>query len=119
SGIQVNVIAPVATTRMTESLLPEDVRAGLDPGHVSDLVTYLASPGCRHTGTVLEVGAGLVARVRVVETSTRELPGDGDHASIADLVDELEGLDDTEGFDDSPSALTRILERARVTRATG
>lgn len=115
SGIHVNVIAPIATTRMTEPLLPESTHAGLDPGHVADLVTYLSSPACRHTGMVLEVGAGLVARVRVVETPTRELPGDGDHGSIADLIDELDGLDDTQGFDDSSSALERILERAQRT----
>jgi NAD(P)-dependent dehydrogenase (short-subunit alcohol dehydrogenase family) len=122
SGVHVNVIAPVATTRMTRPLLPEQVHAGLDPAHVSDLVAYLVSAGCRHTGQVLEVGAGLVARVRVVETSARDMPRDGDPEAVAQLLDELDGLDDATGYEDSGSALARILERAAgrpVTPATG
>ncbi|MFG1279865.1 SDR family NAD(P)-dependent oxidoreductase [Xanthobacter autotrophicus] len=59
-GVRVNVIAPMARTRMLEGAPPEIMdlmapRAGFDPNlpeHVAQLVVYLAGPLCRFTGRV-------------------------------------------------------------------
>ena len=113
AGIAVNAIAPVATTRMTAPLLPAEVLSGLGPEHVSDLVAHLCSAGCEHSGLMLEVGAGLAARVQVMTSDVRAVPLDGADATMARLLDELVSLTDLRGFDDSPTALERLLDRAR------
>lgn len=59
-GVRVNVIAPMARTRMLEGAPQEMLdlmapREGFDPNlpeHVSQLVLYLAGPLCRFTGRV-------------------------------------------------------------------
>ncbi len=59
-----NVIAPVAGSRMTESVLPPDVAAALQPEHVSPLVAWLCHERCTETGGVFEVGGGFFAKLR-------------------------------------------------------
>lgn len=64
-NILVNSIAPVAGSRMTETIMPPDVVARLKPEYVSPLVLWLASEANRdNSGGVYEVGAGYMARLR-------------------------------------------------------
>jgi NAD(P)-dependent dehydrogenase (short-subunit alcohol dehydrogenase family) len=67
AGISVNVLAPLAASRMTETILPAEVLAKLDPGFVAPLVAYLCSEACQTTGAVFTAGGGHVARVGVVQ----------------------------------------------------
>ncbi len=67
SGINVNVVAPLAASRMTEEILPAEVLAKLDPDLVSPLVVYLASEACQESGSILTAGGGFVGRVAVVQ----------------------------------------------------
>ena len=62
-NIRVNMIAPVAASRMTESLMPPFVLDKLKPECVSPLVVYLCSEGIDVNGELYEVGAGAVARI--------------------------------------------------------
>ena len=66
-GITANAIAPIAASRMTESVMPAAVLDRLRPEHVSPLVGWLASPACEESGSVFSVGGGYVARVAIVE----------------------------------------------------
>ena len=63
-GIHVNTIAPVAGSRMTETILPPELLASLKPEYVSPLVVWLASEECEETGGLFEVGGGFVAKLR-------------------------------------------------------
>ncbi|NUW45123.1 SDR family oxidoreductase [Nonomuraea rhodomycinica] len=67
NGIKANAIAPVAWTRMTESLLPAEFEAKFTPERVSALVAYLVHDSCEVSGEVFTVGGGKVARVMVAE----------------------------------------------------
>lgn len=91
-GIGVNVIAPVAASRMTEDIMPDELLDLLRPENVSGLVTYLCSEACETTGDIYSVGGGYIARIAIVE-------GDGvafDHAptpeEVADAIDEIREL---------------------------
>ncbi|HSJ91869.1 MAG TPA: short-chain dehydrogenase, partial [Ilumatobacter sp.] len=65
-NIKVNVIAPVARTRMTEDLLgPLADKVG--PQYVSPLVTYLAHEDCEPTGRIFSVAGGRVAEIFIGE----------------------------------------------------
>ncbi|MBE3015465.1 SDR family oxidoreductase [Microbispora sp. NEAU-D428] len=67
ANIKANAIAPVAWTRMTETLLPAEFESRFTPERVSPLVAYLAHENCETSGEVFSVGAGRIARVFVAE----------------------------------------------------
>lgn len=62
-GITANAVAPLAATRMTADVAPEEVLNKLDPAHVAPAVGYLVSEENHDTGSVFVVGGGLVQRV--------------------------------------------------------
>jgi 3-hydroxyacyl-CoA dehydrogenase/3a,7a,12a-trihydroxy-5b-cholest-24-enoyl-CoA hydratase len=63
-GIKANVIAPVAGSRLTETILPEEVLEALKPEFVTPLVVKLCSQQNEENGSLFEVGAGWVAKLR-------------------------------------------------------
>ncbi len=69
-GIRVNILAPVATTRLTDDLpmfQDEKISAQMDPRLVSPLVVYLGSDLAKDvTGKTYFVGGGRIAEMKVV-----------------------------------------------------
>jgi NAD(P)-dependent dehydrogenase (short-subunit alcohol dehydrogenase family) len=63
-GIKVNVIAPVAGSRLTETVLPKEVTEALKPEFVTPLVVKLCSQQSEENGSLFEVGAGWVSKLR-------------------------------------------------------
>jgi len=63
-GVQVNTIAPIAGSRMTETVLPPDLVAALKPEYVSPLVAWLCHESCEENGSLFEVGGGYVGKLR-------------------------------------------------------
>jgi 3-hydroxyacyl-CoA dehydrogenase/3a,7a,12a-trihydroxy-5b-cholest-24-enoyl-CoA hydratase len=63
-GIQVNTIAPIAGSRMTETVLPPDLVAALKPEFVSPVVAWLCHESCEESGSLFEVGGGYVGKLR-------------------------------------------------------
>ena len=63
-NIRVNTIAPLAASRMLETVMPSDALANLKPALVVPLVAYLTHDSCEETGSVFEVGGGFVAKLR-------------------------------------------------------
>jgi NAD(P)-dependent dehydrogenase (short-subunit alcohol dehydrogenase family) len=66
-NIKANAIAPLALTRMTETIMGA-LGDKLDPGLVSPIVTYLAHEDCPVSGQTFSVGGGRVAQVFIGET---------------------------------------------------
>ncbi len=64
--VRVNLLAPSATTRMTEDLMPAELVAKFGPEHVAPVVAVLASRDCPDTGLIIEAVAGRIARSAVV-----------------------------------------------------
>jgi NAD(P)-dependent dehydrogenase (short-subunit alcohol dehydrogenase family) len=72
-NVMVNLISPVAMTRMTENLMGDRLkdeagRQALAPEHVAAAVTFMASPQCTQSGMVLEAGGGKYAASFMVQT---------------------------------------------------
>jgi len=63
-NIHVNTIAPIAGSRLTETILPKEVTDALKPELVSPLVTWLAHESCEENGGLFEVGGGFFAKLR-------------------------------------------------------
>ncbi|MEN9873521.1 MAG: hypothetical protein RL186_418 [Pseudomonadota bacterium] len=67
NNIHVNAISPVAATRMTENLMPQQMLDLLKPDYVTPGVVYLVSKDAP-TGTILAAGAGVFAVAKIYET---------------------------------------------------
>ncbi|KAG8695025.1 hypothetical protein FRC08_008112 [Ceratobasidium sp. 394] len=64
-GINASCIAPMAASKMTETIMPPEMLAGLKPEFVAPLVLALTHPSSPNaSGKVFEVGAGFVAEIR-------------------------------------------------------
>ena len=63
-NIHANTIAPLAASRMTETIMPPDMLAALKPEFVVPLVAYLCHESCTENGSLFEVGAGFVSKLR-------------------------------------------------------
>ncbi|QQR80540.1 MAG: SDR family NAD(P)-dependent oxidoreductase [Deltaproteobacteria bacterium] len=67
-NIKINAIAPIARSRMTESILPQEILERLDPRFISPVVAYFSSDECQVTGQCWAVGGGAIARDAIVES---------------------------------------------------
>jgi (3R)-3-hydroxyacyl-CoA dehydrogenase / 3a,7a,12a-trihydroxy-5b-cholest-24-enoyl-CoA hydratase / enoyl-CoA hydratase 2 len=63
-NILVNTIAPIAGSRMTETVLPPNLIEALKPELVSPLVARLCHEASEETGGLFEVGGGFFAKLR-------------------------------------------------------
>lgn len=63
-GVLVNTIAPIAGSRLTETVLPKEITDALRPEYVSPLVAYLVHESCTETGGLYEVGGGSFTKLR-------------------------------------------------------
>ena len=63
-NIKVNCVAPLATSRLTEKLLPDNIKPFTAPEYVAPVVTLLSHESCPDTGEVLEIAAGWISKVR-------------------------------------------------------
>ncbi|WP_067889555.1 SDR family NAD(P)-dependent oxidoreductase [Nocardia vaccinii] len=89
NGIAVNAIAPIARTRMTETIMGEAGK-DLDPELVTPAVIYLAHSVCDRTAHIYSVGGGRVSRVFIGVTEgveDRQLTPESVAGQI-DLIDD-------------------------------
>jgi len=77
-NIHVNTIAPMAGSRMTATILPEEIVKALKPEFVAPLVLYLCHESTTETGGLFELGAGYFAKLRWERTKGALLPIDKD-----------------------------------------
>jgi 3-hydroxyacyl-CoA dehydrogenase/3a,7a,12a-trihydroxy-5b-cholest-24-enoyl-CoA hydratase len=73
-NIRVNTICPLAASRMTETVFPKEVLANIMPEHVAPLIAYLCHDSCEESGSLFEVGAGYVAKLRWNRTAGKLFP---------------------------------------------
>ncbi len=103
-NIKINAIAPMAKSRMTESILPEEILEKLDPRFVSPVVAYLCSESCEVSGQCWAVGGGRVSRVSVMESPGVFLPS----MNVEDIAQNLEKITSLEGAE----AVSNLSEAA-------
>ena len=115
-NIKVNVIAPLAASRMTETIMPPDLLGKLKPAYVSPLVAYLAHEDCEPTGSIFEVGAGWVSKLRWQRSkgacfSANEMTPE----TVAKKMEEIEDFDTDPDYptssDDSVAACMQNFSR--------
>lgn len=112
-GILSNVVCPIARTRMTDSMLEDEL--DLDPDHVSALVVYLASSSCGVTHQVFSAGGGRFSRV--FTGLTEGWVTHADHASAADIARNLDQIMDLSRFSVPGSAHDEVAGLVESLRA--
>ncbi|HXQ48107.1 MAG TPA: SDR family NAD(P)-dependent oxidoreductase [Caulobacteraceae bacterium] len=83
NDIRVNAIAPVATTRMTEAVMPPAAVERMKPGYVTPGVVFLCSEDAP-SGAILTAGGGAFALAHMVETEGVDLGHDVSGESVRD-----------------------------------
>ena len=73
-NIHVNVIAPLAGSRMTATVMPQEMLDALKPEYVAPVVVYLAHESCEENGGLFELGAGWVAKLRWARSEGAVMP---------------------------------------------
>lgn len=63
SGVYTNTIAPVAGSKMTETVWPPEMVEALSPQYVAPVVAYLCHESSKENGGVYESGGGFCAKV--------------------------------------------------------
>lgn len=85
SNIKVNLISPVASTRMTQGLMDEKVLEILKPEQVSPAVAWMCSEECDVSGEIIGAGGGYFARIKMVKT-LGAAPAPGRMVTIEDFA---------------------------------
>ena len=97
-NVHANVIAPIAGSRMTETVLPKDVCDALKPEYVSPLVLWLCHESCEENGGLFEVGGGFYGKLRWERAAgkTWKLGREISPENIRDQWGAITGFDETE-----------------------
>ncbi|KAM9910047.1 hypothetical protein OXX69_004861, partial [Metschnikowia pulcherrima] len=97
-NIKANTIAPLARSRMTESILPPPILEQLGPEKVAPMVLYLASEANTDlNGEIFEVAAGFYAQIRWERSGGVLFKPDDSFTpeSVAKRIEEIMDFDDS------------------------
>ena len=106
-----NSITPVAYTRMTEGLIPEDFGKNLQPEYVTPAVIYLSGKDAPN-GVIIAAGAGVYARIITHETMGVSL-GTGEDMTpenIAANWDTISDMNDARALQNGGEQTLKIFE---------
>lgn len=114
-NIIVNSIAPIAASRLTETVMPPEVLKNLKPEYVTPLVAFLCHESNTDTGGLYEVGAGWIGKLRWERTAGVGLKLDNVNAesisdSWAQICDFSEGATNPVSTQDSMMAPMQNLQ---------
>ena len=108
ADIKTNVIAPIATTRLTEDVLPPDLQKKLQPEFVSPLVLYLSSEGCADTGVIYNAGAGYFNKAAIVTGPGTVVGGGTKVPTPEEIMKSWEAINDMSGAQEYGSATAAL-----------
>jgi NAD(P)-dependent dehydrogenase (short-subunit alcohol dehydrogenase family) len=93
NNIHTNAIAPVAATRMTENLIPEEAQKALGPELVTPAVVYLCTEDAPN-GVIMQAQGGRFSVACIVENAGVDL---GHDATVEDIAEHYAEISDLSG----------------------
>jgi 3-hydroxyacyl-CoA dehydrogenase/3a,7a,12a-trihydroxy-5b-cholest-24-enoyl-CoA hydratase len=117
-NVHCNCIAPIAGSRMTETVLPKELVDALKPEYVSPLVAWLCHEDCEENGSTFEIGAGWISKVQMQRSTGVQFPlGTFNVEAVRDKWDTVcdfdAGFDNPESPQDSFGPIMENLEAAK------
>ncbi|TVY91824.1 Peroxisomal hydratase-dehydrogenase-epimerase [Lachnellula willkommii] len=114
-NIHANVIAPLAASRMTETVMPPEILASLKPDWVVPLVAVLVHKDSEENGAIFEVGGGHIAKLRWERSSGLLLKADDSYTPGAilkkwDQVNDFKTPEHPTGVADFMGLLEKSME---------
>ena len=104
--IRVNVIAPLAASRLTQGILPAALYAALKPEHVVPVVLALSHETCIRTGQIFEVGGGHAWRLRWQRSAIVDLED-----TVFNESEALDRFDESREIESVGDSMARLAQR--------
>ncbi|KAL3103105.1 hypothetical protein niasHS_002291 [Heterodera schachtii] len=92
-NIASNVLVPTAGSRMTQTVMPEELLTAMKPEFVTPLTVFLAHESCNATGRVFEAGAGWYGTVEQFRSRGKVIA----EPTVEKLVENWEEICDMSG----------------------
>lgn len=118
NNIKCNVIVPLAASRMTLDVLPEEFAAKLKPELVGPLVAFLCHSSCTDSGSILEAAGGWFGKYKLLRSSGSyiNLTGSCEEESVEKIAEKwtqicsLDQAMQVESFGEHLAELVKVLE---------
>lgn len=112
-NIKANTIVPTAGTRLTFTVMPEDVISKVKPDYVAPIVAWLSSDNCEESGKIFSAGGGYFARAAVVEGPgiTFGVEKDITVEMIAKNMDKITSLEDAREYSSAMEQAGTVLSK--------
>ena len=102
--IKANTIVPTAGTRLTFTVMPEDVIGKVKPDYVAPIVAWLCSEQCDQSGIMISAGGGYFSRAAIVEAPGVVFNPEQD-ITIEMVVEKIDQVMNLEGAEEHASAI--------------
>uniref|UniRef100_A0AAR2JPY0 Peroxisomal multifunctional enzyme type 2 n=1 Tax=Pygocentrus nattereri TaxID=42514 RepID=A0AAR2JPY0_PYGNA len=93
-NIHCNTIAPTAGSRLTQTVMPPDLLDSLKAEYVAPLVLWLCHEECKENGSLFEVGAGWIGKLRWERTLGKIVRHKNQNMSPEDVRDKWDQICD-------------------------
>ncbi|MBW6464087.1 MAG: SDR family oxidoreductase [Firmicutes bacterium] len=103
-NIKANTIVPTAGTRLTFTVMPEDVIGKVKPDYVAPIVAWLCSELCEDTAKMYSAGGGYFSRAAVVE-GPGVVFGVNKEITVEMIVEKIDAIKNIEGGQEFASAM--------------
>jgi len=111
--IMVNTIAPIAASRLTENIMPQQLFEKSKPEFVSPMVLYLCSDDCKKTGQIFNAGMGFFNRAAILTGIGLQI-GDPKNPPTPEMIhanfDKINNMENAQEITDATSAVLSLLE---------
>lgn len=112
-NVLVNTIAPLAGSRISETVMPPQMLEALKPDYVAPLAAYLCHESCKENGSLFEAGAGFHAKLRWERSIGHHFQGQAfEPEAVAEKWQEIGDFSDATHPKSIGDALMSILQGA-------
>lgn len=108
-NILCNTIVPTAGSRLTQTVMPQELVDALKPEFITPLVVFLSHEKCPETGRVFEAGAGWYGTVQQYRSRGKVIPS----ASVEDIDeswDEITNMNGAKNFKSSQEVTSELID---------
>lgn len=102
-NIKCNTIVPVAASRMTEDIFPEELKEKFNPKYVAPMVAFLSHESCPVNGEAFEAAAGFYGQYRW-QRSKGKVFAQPDAVTMEDIANSWDAVTDM-SQSSSPSSM--------------